>query len=178
MRNTMKRPDARRPGPAWIRRTALSVYVLFLLHVLAAGAQAAVNSVSFTWKANPPDENVVGYRLYYGSVSRFLVNGVEKVNIPYTYYIDFTEEMRCEADGGATNCEPLGSGDIQCINLFGDTPTCTVFNMRDRTYVAMTAYNAQEESDFTEELVVRLINARARAAAAVGAINHLLLNKE
>jgi len=95
---------------------------------------------------------VIGYRLYYGSESRFDFKGTLKTNFFYDYYIDFLEFKRCVADGTDIFCEDLYPDDFQCENLYGDLPQCTVNKLQGPLYFALTAYNAQAESGFTQEL--------------------------
>ena len=116
----------------------------------------AGETVSFSWQANPPDDYVIGYRLYYGSTSRFDSNGRPKANFFYDYYIDFSDFERCDPGGTGTVCEMLNLDQVECENLSGDFPRCTLYNLQGLLYFAMTAYNTQEESDYTLELSVFL----------------------
>ncbi len=105
----------------------------------------AGDGVTFSWHANPGEDDILGYRLYYGTESRFTAGG-------YDYYIDFTSWQRCPANGDGSDCEPLPDNGVSCENLYQDYPTCTVYNLRGHLYFAMTAYSAQEESGYTQEL--------------------------
>lgn len=163
------------------RAFARSIFILFLL-LLTSGSGAAEasvgGSVSFKWRANPPEDYVIGYRLYYGESSRFNSNGASKANFSYDYYIDFAEQERCEGGSNGTECMALNSTELDCRNLYGDVPQCTVSKLHGLLYFALTAYNAQTESNFTKELYVAINhvtdNQRGMAAAQV-AISTLLL---
>ncbi|HFQ90719.1 MAG TPA: hypothetical protein ENK27_11660 [Desulfobulbus sp.] len=126
------------------------VLVLFLVSGSLTGALAA-GQVTFSWRANPPEDHVLGYRLYYGTRSRFDSTGHPRPGFHYDSFIDFTESERCDGSD-PQSCEALSAGEVVCENLWGDTPRCTVSGLTGPLYVAMTAYNAQMESDYTHEL--------------------------
>ena len=113
---------------------------------------SAGQEFAFSWKANPPEDNVVGYRLYYGTYSRFDSTGRVKPNFFYEHYIDIAEFKRCDVSSYGESCEILHSDDFQCENLYQSFPKCTVFKLSDNLYFVMTAYNYQAESDYTNEL--------------------------
>ncbi|MDW7773137.1 MAG: hypothetical protein SCH71_09645 [Desulfobulbaceae bacterium] len=136
------------------RSLTAAAFLPLLLVIFSIQAYGGSGEVTFVWQANPADENIIGYRLYYGPHSRF-ADSLKNTSAPYDYYIDLADEKRCVADSGGSDCEPLRSGDMQCDNLYGDSPACTLFNLQEGVYVAMTAYNAQAESGFTRELSVR-----------------------
>ena len=152
------------------------IFILFLF-LFTCGSEAAEASVggnvSFKWKANPPEDYIIGYRLYYGGNSRFNSNGVPKANFSYDYYIDFAEQKLCLAGSDKTNCKMLSADDLQCKNLYGDGPQCTVSKLHGLLYFALTAYNAQSESAFTEELYLT-VNQRGMTAVQA-AVSKLLL---
>ncbi|GAB4347043.1 MAG: hypothetical protein Kow0089_24570 [Desulfobulbaceae bacterium] len=125
----------------------LLLSVVFAALLLSTSVEAGV---SFTWQANAPEENVAGYRLYFGPESRFDGGGALKPGFRYAEYIDFTTARRCAADG--TGCVVLGSDDFQCVNLGGVAPRCTVNNLEGTLYFALTAYNALSESGYTPEI--------------------------
>lgn len=161
--------------PAVLRTLAA---VLFLLALGGGfGPAHAAEYATFSWLANPPEDNVIGYRLYYGSASRFNPDQTLKTGFTYDYYIDFVESKRCVDDGTDANCLELSFADFQCDNLYGDAPLCTVKRLQGLQYFAMTAYNAQAESDFTRELRVRFDGADPWNIAVQSAINALLLEK-
>lgn len=142
-------------GPPQIILT-LFLFFTALLGIFPAGVHA-LEQITFSWQANPPDEQVLGYRLYYGSSSRYARNGLPIPYFSYDYYIDYFNFERCLADGSDTYCEKLDFNDMQCENLLGDTPHCTIYNLPGQKYFfAMTAYNTETESDYTNEL--RVIN--------------------
>ncbi len=118
----------------------------------AFSSAAAADKVTFSWRANPLRDNVIGYRLYAGPSSRFVSSGVTKADFNYGYYIDFTESQRCQLTASGPVCETFTSDEVACVGLYGETPKCTLNNLEGRYYFAMTAYNAQAESDYTGEL--------------------------
>ena len=125
----------------------LTATILVMAFLVCAGV-APVNAgegVSFSWRANPVEDEIVGYRLYYGNMSRFVAGN-------YDFYIDFTTLQRCPASNNGSECEPLPDDAVTCQDLFRDNPHCTVYDLQGSVYLAMTAYNAQTESDYTQEL--------------------------
>ena len=116
----------------------------FLLVAFFISPVQAGDGVTVSWHASPVEDEIVGYRLYYGAESRFTAGG-------YDYYIDFTSWEYCPANGDGVGCEPLDDT-VSCENLYQDYPTCTVRDLRGHLYLAMTAYSAQEESGYTQEL--------------------------
>lgn len=158
-------------------RTAAAV-LLFLLLGGGFVPARAVDRATFSWLANPPEDNVIGYRLYYGSESRFNLDRTLKTGFTYDYYIDFVDSKRCVADGTDADCQDLSVADFQCANLYGDQPLCTVGKLHGVQYFAMTAYNAQAESGFTRELIVRFDGAGPREIAVLSAINTLLRERK
>lgn len=144
-------------------RLVLPALSVLILMDVAPGEVVAASKVSFTWQANPIEDNVIGYRLYYGS-SRFDSNGVLKKGFSYDYYIDFADSVRCIAgSGGKTSCELLGTDKLHCEGLNESYPRCTVSDLHGRLYFALTAYNAQNESSYTSELSL-LLNPQGLAA--------------
>lgn len=112
----------------------------------------AADQVSFSWRANPLEDNVLGYRLYYGSSSRFDTGGIVKSGFSYASYLDFTDSQRCQLTESGPVCETYTADEVQCEGLYGETPKCTLYNLQGTYYFTMTAYNAQAESDYTGEL--------------------------
>ncbi|MCL7486567.1 MAG: hypothetical protein M8357_00135 [Desulfobulbaceae bacterium] len=144
-------------GGKAVRSLLYPVFFFFFLtiFVFVSGSPAVAaipGQVSFAWQANPPEDNVIGYRLYYGGYSRFDSSGKPKSNFSYDYYIDFAELERCYTDGSGVSCRILSSEELQCVNLNRDVPTCTISNLHGSLYFALTAYNAQAESTYTPEL--------------------------
>ncbi len=126
---------------------------IFIVCISAVFVEACLGGVvTFAWQANPVEDDVVGYRLYYGADSRFNSDGTLKTSFSYDYYIDFAERRRCDASSGGTSCVLLSSEELQCENLYYSVPQCTVSNLYGQLYFSLTAYNAQEESNFTREL--------------------------
>jgi hypothetical protein len=151
---------------------ALSFSMELIGNVFAAYAG---EPVSFSWRANPPEDNVIGYRLYYGSASRFRPNGIPKADFSYDYYIDLSTFERCVPGRTGMGCEMLNSDEIECSNLSGNSPRCTLYNLQSQLYFALTAYNAQAESAYTRELP------GVFGAEVLGVLQHiyvLLLEKE
>ena len=103
--------------------------------------------------------------------------GPSRPVFPTITYIDFAESRRCVDDGTDANCQDLDPDDIQCENLYGDAPLCSLKKLQGRQFFAMTAYNAQAESDFTPELSVRFDGADPWNIAVLSAINALLLEE-
>ncbi len=122
----------------------MSSAVFLLIAVLLVPVRES-GAVTFSWRANPVSDDVVGYRLYYGARSRAVAGG-------YDYYIDFTSWQRCPAEGDGWGCDPLPDNAVACQDLFRDAPKCTVSDLPNRVFLAMTAYNTQVESDYTAEL--------------------------
>ncbi|MFU8858345.1 MAG: fibronectin type III domain-containing protein [Deferrisomatales bacterium] len=91
------------------------------LYLVAAVSPASARDVTIGWDPNPSTENVVGYVVYFGPVSR--------------YESGFTAYPK-QVDVGNTTQAPLSLGDEAV------------------SYVAVVAYNAAGQSDYSEELVV------------------------
>ena len=123
---------------------ACILLVAFFVSADLSPAQAA-KGITFSWGANPVEDEIVGYRLYYGPESRF-------TGAHYKYYIDFTSMESCPADTNGYGCDPLPADAVSCEDLFRETPKCTINGLPGGLYFAMTAYNAQAESDYTREL--------------------------
>ncbi len=147
----------------------------------------AADQVSFSWRANPQSDNVIGYRLYYGPESRFAAGGVTKSGFNYTYYLDFTDSQRCRLTDSGPVCETYSDSDVYCEGLYGETPKCTLYNLEGKYYFTMTAYNAQAESDYTTELKgyfgkLKTSSSFPPSAKVSGVLQHvyslLLLTKE
>lgn len=114
--------------------------------------RAFAADVSFCWHPNSVYENVLGYRLYYGSSSRFQSNGSLKSNFSYDYYIDFNFAQKCSI---ATNiCTPLTSKDYSCSDLGSSSPLCTVHNLSGTNYFTLTAYNMFGMSPYSQEIAI------------------------
>ena len=140
--------------PRLWRGVIFYVFICLLGCILTGGgfsiAQAA-SQVTLSWRANPQSDNVLGYRLYFGATSRLDSSGFQKSGFLYTYYLDFTDSQRCVVAGAEPVCETY-TDDVSCEGLYGETPRCTLYNIQGWTYFAMTAYNAQAESSYTDEL--------------------------
>lgn len=112
----------------------------------------AVDHAIFSWRANPQGDNVLGYRLYYGTKSRLDSAGHVKSGFSYAYYLDFARSQRCRLTASGPVCEPYNSSDVSCEGLYGETPKCTLHGLSGWKYFTMTAYNSEAESDYTAEL--------------------------
>ncbi len=142
-------------GPRVFEGVFRSCRICLLCCFLVVGgfsSALAADQVSFSWRANPQTDNVVGYRLYYGADSRFAAAGVLKSGFSYTYYLDFTDSQRCRLTDSGPVCETYTDSDVYCEGLYGETPKCTLYDLDGQYYFTMTAYNAQAESDYTGEL--------------------------
>jgi hypothetical protein len=139
-------------------------FFFFLVLTSVSPVEANVpGDVTFSWQANPSEDYVIGYRLYYGGDSRLNSNGTPKANFSYDYYIDFSDLKRCDAYDGSSSCKILTPEELQCESLYGSVPQCTISNLHGRLYFALTAYNAQAESGYTPELRMT-VNPEALAA--------------
>ena len=149
----------------------ISICAVIALSSLSTPTNAKAYSngeVTFSWRPNPPQENVVSYRLYYGSESRYNSNGTLKSNFSYQYYIDVAESLRCDAETDAS-CEPLHIDELSC-NLDAASPRCTLSSLSGTLYFSLTACSSSAESNLTQEL-------RAVPASSINllAIHSLLL---
>ena len=159
------------------------IWVFFLLftvlHNIFPAGSLALEKITFSWQANPPQEYVLGYRLYYGESSRYYDNGLPKPNFSYDYYLDFNSFERCVAVESGSNCENLDLNELRCENLLSESPRCTIYNLPDKyDFFAMTAYNAETESGYTYELSAWEFKAPAiRGAVNAIQIANLLLLK-
>jgi hypothetical protein len=113
--------------------------------LLLAATIVKAGEMTFVWRANPQEDHIVGYRLYYGTASR-LAGG------HYQYYIDFTSRERCVLENDEPECIPLTEAMVTCRGLFLDVPECTINGLQGGLYFAMTAYNSVAESNFTQEI--------------------------
>jgi hypothetical protein len=135
-------------------RDALSLSLVFLClsGIFFVTNALAVDYATFSWRANPQDDAVIGYRLYYGSQSRYDAAGHLKSNFNYDFYLDFAEEEICRLTDSGPVCGPYNASLVQCENLAGEHPRCTVHNLSGWKHFTMTAYNAAAESPYTTEL--------------------------
>lgn len=152
-------------------------FILFLFYGTGAGVSAAFASkpATFSWGANPQDDNVIGYRLYYGSSSRFTNGGQLKSGFSYTYYLDFANAQRCRTTKSGPVCEQYRDNEVRCEGLNSETPKCTLYGLGGYEYFTMTAYNAQAESNYTKELKSHFGAASPDVVAALQAIYNILL---
>lgn len=161
-----------KPVRKFLRRVLTMSIIALLLNCGPSEAKVG-QKVSFTWRANAPHEDVIGYRLYYGNKSRFNANGTPKLNFNYDYYLDFAEQKRCTSAGNSAFCEDLTNKDLNCVGLYRESPRCTIANLRGKLYFALTAYNNQAESRFSRELNL-LVDAKALSSVQ-NSITNLLI---
>ncbi len=145
--------------PSSTRLRSQQGVILFLItFFFAGGAGVGVSSaqdnsqLTFSWRANPKDDNVIGYRLYYGSSSRYADGGKVKSGFSYTYYLDFANSQRCRTTASGPVCEQYRDNEVKCEGLNTESPKCTLYGMDGYKYFTMTAYNSQMESNYTREL--------------------------
>jgi hypothetical protein len=134
-----------------IRRQVTGVLFLALVYCLSAGTVQAGDTLTFSWRANSDEDNTIGYKLYYGKTSRKITLQYCD-NFHYDYYIDFGKMERCRITSDGEDCSSLASDEVNCANLQGEDPQCTVKGMSEQRYFALTAYNAELESDYSREL--------------------------
>ena len=143
-------------NPQWRKGLFFFFFTGLLCCVVIGGGFSSANAadqVTISWRANPQNDNVLGYRIYFGAESRFDGSGLVKAGFSYTYYLDLSESKLCLQTESGPVCEPFTEDDVDCTGLFSETPRCTLYNLDEgRTYFAMTAYSAQAESDYTHEL--------------------------
>jgi hypothetical protein len=133
----------------------LFVFLLFAVFLHAGPADAYTKGrASFQWKANPAQETVAGYRLYYGTKSRFDAAGKPKSNFAYDYYIDLAESVRCNNLSYSNDCEYLAPNELSCKGLDSGSPSCSLANLQGTLHFAMTAFNASKESGYTKEFKI------------------------
>lgn len=151
-----------------LRKICHASIVGILLVIIFLSPVQAAKGITFSWSANPVEDEVVGYRLYYGKDSRFTGGN-------YDRYIDFTSLESCPADTNGYGCEPLAANAVSCEDLFRESPKCTVNGLSGGLYFAMTAYTSQEESDYTNELKSDDNSAPSQKVAVLQQIYSLLL---
>jgi len=137
--------------PQFSRGFAFLLLCFLGIHGNCSSAFAA-DQVTFSWRANPQSDSVMGYRLYFGSTSRFEKRGLVKQDFPYTFYLDFTSSRRCQLTDSVPACETYTNAEVDCEGIYSETPSCTLHYLKGQYYFAMTAYNAQAESDYSREL--------------------------
>ncbi|HHB76921.1 MAG TPA: hypothetical protein ENK84_10330 [Desulfobulbus sp.] len=142
-------------GPRIFGGVVFFVLCFCVLCGTGGGVSAALASeqVTFSWRANPQKDNVVGYRLYYGPGSRYDGTGHLKSGFSYDYYLDFATSQRCRTTKSGPVCEQYADNEVHCEGLNSEKPTCTLYGLvGGYKYFTMTAYNAQAESAYTKEL--------------------------
>ncbi len=135
----------------------------------------AEDQATFSWRANPQGDNVLGYRLYYGPSSRLDSDGHAKSGFSYAQYLDFARSERCRLTDSGPVCETYSESEVTCEGLYGATPKCTLHGLGGWKYFAMTAYNAQAESSYTAELKSFFGAASPEIVANLHAIYSILL---
>ncbi len=150
--------------------------------ILLAGINSSVTvaqasePVVFSWRANPQDDNVIGYRLYYGPDSRYDRSGHLKAGFSYSYYLDFANSQRCRPTKSGQVCELYRDSEVSCEGLNTETPKCTLYGLGGYKYFTMTAYNSQAESPYTIELKSYLGEGTPEIVGTLRAIYNILLH--
>ena len=165
-------------GPRVFRGVVFFVLCCCVLYGTGGGVSVAQASgqVTFSWCANPQDENVVGYRLYYGPTSRYDGTGHLKSGFSYDYYLDFATSQRCRITKSDPVCKQYADSEVRCQGLSTEKPRCTLYGLvGGYKYFTMTAYNAQAESAYTKELKSFLGVGTQPVAGALQAVYTLLL---
>ncbi len=162
-----------------LNRIFICILFTFFIHTSAAANAYAAGQTTFKWQANPSQENVIGYRLYYGSQSRVDSNGKLKSNFTYDYYIDLAKSVRCNNLSYANDCEYLPSNELSCVGLDSNSPQCTLSNLQGTLHLALTAYNSATESNYTSEIKIApgSLPPNSRNSKLNPAIQMLLLSK-
>ena len=107
--------------------------VVALASVFSSTAQAA--TATFSWSANPDGDGVVGYKLYYDTDSGQPYEGTQ------------ANEGPSPIDIPVSSLTDPSTPEVTITGL----PSCTHF------YFALTAYNASDESDLTDEIEATLV---------------------
>ena len=165
-------------GPRWFG----GVVFFLICSILLAGTNGGVSvvqaaeSATFSWRANPQDDNVIGYRLYYGPDSRYDRRGHLRAGFSYSYYLDFATSQRCRpTKSGPPVCEQYRDNEVHCEGLNTRRPKCTVYGLGGYKYFTMTAYNSQGESPYTRELKSYLGAGTPEIVGTLRAIYNILL---
>ncbi len=133
------------------KRILVAFLLVFVLCLTSA--KASINGdLTVRWQPNPPHENIIDYRLYYGSQSRYNTNGTPKANFSYDYFIDLTQAIRCNNLDDNAPCEALDYSELSCQNLADGSPSCTLSNLRGTLYFSLTACSTNLESGYTQEV--------------------------
>lgn len=124
---------------------------LFFLTLLFPHLCLAVD-VSLGWTANAPEENVQGYKVYMGTLSRYDDNQQLKDNFHYEYVVDLETKLSCSLPD-MDNCEQLSDNELNCADLDKENPICTFLDLEEDTtfYFTATAFNDISESDYSDE---------------------------
>ncbi len=129
----------------------IAVACLLVTSIFMATPIMAASSVTFSWLANPSDENVLGYHLYYCTQSRFNEDSSTKQDFAYSRLIDLNNGILCLGPQ-YSECQNLDSSQLECENLYGENPKCTLSGLDGTLHFAMTAYSSSAESGYTAEL--------------------------
>lgn len=156
----------------------VNIVIAVLLVTFFAATTQAAEPLTFSWLANPADDYIVGYKLYYGSDSRYDANGQLIADFVYDGYYDFGTMERCTIEGDQVFCRYFDQEDADCQDLFGEQPTCTITQQSDQEYFTLTAYNSESESDYTVELYSSLGPDKKVMVGLLMAYRTLLLNND
>lgn len=154
-------------------QAAVACLLLLALSISFNVSPVQAEDLTFSWRANPEEELIFSYRLYYGPESRYeplsffspksgfyepLSFSSPKSGFSYEYFIDLVLELRCPADScNDDDCEQLPAGTVSCQGLSGSESSeylqCTVLDLPSQSYFTLTAYDgSEEESDYSNEL--------------------------
>lgn len=149
------------------------ITLLFLLNAGKANASQDA-TLTFNWQANSAAEGVEGYRLYYGSKSRYNNNGSLKKDFDYDYFVDFNDGLECSGTN-FSSCRTLKNDELNCKNLSKASPSCILTKVDPECYFSLTAYNYHSESGYTQELKGKSQQLAAQSSI-LQLINHIIVN--
>ncbi len=130
----------------------LFCFSILFLTVFTTFDSCSAAEVMLAWTANDPIEKVVGYRIYYGQVSRLDLNQQFKENFQYDFVIDLNSKYRCTPGSPPRNCLNVAD-QLDCSDLSGSEITCTYSGLDPDSayYFTITAFNDRVESDYCHE---------------------------
>ena len=135
-----------------LQRAVIYIFLCAFVMPYNTAEASTDRNITIQWRANPPEENVKSYRLYYGSQSRFDSNGNLKSDFSYDYYIDLADSLRCNNQESDAPCEYLYPDELSCDNIYDTNPNCTLTNLDGTLYFSITACTDSLESGFTHEI--------------------------
>ena len=125
---------------------------IFFLGIFTTFDSCSAAEIMMSWTANDPIEKVVGYRIYYGQVSRLDLNQQFKENFQYDFVIDLNSKYRCTPGSPPQNCINVAD-QLDCSDLSGTEISCTYSGLDSDSayYFTITAFNDRVESDYCQE---------------------------